>query len=347
MNVVFAAPAGFVAGGHKVQEERTAAALRRHGVTVTMLREGDPLPADCDIVHAWWPSLETVRAARARRIPVVASTVYWSREFAHALRLTVPKRVDVRRRLRLGLAMARQGVRLRHVAGAERLLANDTYLRMLFESADLLLPNSTSEAELLAAELGVTTPSRVVPNAADPELFRSGPPSSERQGVVCVARIEPAKNQLALIKELRGTGLPLTIVGDVHPEHSAYGNACRRAAGPDVVFSGPVDHGVLSEIYRLHRVHVLPSWWETTGLVSLEAALSGCAVVSTECGGAREYLRDDAWYVDPATPGSIRAAVVAAHEAGARPALRERVAAEYTWDDAARATMAAYAAATS
>jgi glycosyltransferase involved in cell wall biosynthesis len=89
-------------------------------------------------------------------------------------------------------------------------------------------------------------------------------------------------------------------------------------------------------------VHVMPSWFETTGLVSLEAALAGCNVVSTSRGHAREYLGDLAWYCQPDDPTSIRSAVQAAWNAPARPALRERILSEYTWRHAAIATLMAY-----
>ena len=73
------------------------------------------------------------------------------------------------------------------------------------------------------------------------------------------------------------------------------------------------------------RVHVLPGWFETTGLTSLEAGLAGCNVVSTDRGYARDYLEDYAWYCDPSSRASMKNAVLGAYEAPLKPGLREHI----------------------
>ena len=88
---------------------------------------------------------------------------------------------------------------------------------------------------------------------------------------------------------------------------------------------------------------MLPSWFETTGLVSLEAALSGCSIVSTSRGHAREYLDRFATYCDPGRPDSVLAAVRQAWAAPPSPELRQRILDRYTWSHVAEATVAAYA----
>jgi glycosyltransferase involved in cell wall biosynthesis len=160
--------------------------------------------------------------------------------------------------------------------------------------------------------------------------------------VLFVGRIEPHKNQLGLLDALRPSGCRLVLAGYPHPHHPDYLRRCRTAAkGWAEVVEAP-SIGELADLYRSARVHVLPSWFETTGLVSLEAALCGCNIVSTDRGHAREYLTDLAWYCDPARPESIRVAVDDAWRSPPRPALRERVLTSYTWQHAARATLAAY-----
>ena len=74
-----------------------------------------------------------------------------------------------------------------------------------------------------------------------------------------------------------------------------------------------VEHAELAPLYRASKVHALPSWSETTGLVSLEAALCGCNIVTTDRGYTRDYFGDMAWYCDPYDNRSIRRAVEAAH----------------------------------
>jgi glycosyltransferase involved in cell wall biosynthesis len=179
-----------------------------------------------------------------------------------------------------------------------------------------------------------------VPNGADAELFTLDSNSS-RNGVLYVGRIEPHKNQLRLIRALRGTGTSLVIAGPAHPHHVRYVDQCRAEAGPEVRFLGNVPHDRLPELYRSASVHAMPSMFETTGLTSLEAALCGCGVVSTSRGYVREYFDTLAHYCNPLDLNSIRAAVIAALD-DPRPALRERILSNFTWKHAALATRAAY-----
>jgi len=244
----------------------------------------------------------------------------------------------------LAAALAWRALRGQQAQAARGLLSSSIALSLLCESSDLLLPNSRPEVEHLALDLGVSTPWRVIPNAADPELFSNeGAPQWElRSGVVYAGRIEPHKNTLALIRAMRQVGLDLTVVGDPHPHHEAYALRCRRAAGPRTEFLPAQPPEVLADLLRQARVHVLPSWYETTGLVSLEAALCGCNVVSTSLGHAAEYLQTDAWYCHPADERSIRASVLDAHAAEPRIELAYRIRERFTWEHTAAATLSAY-----
>ena len=226
------------------------------------------------------------------------------------------------------------------VVTSETFLETSTKTALSYESADLLLPNSEAEARTIISELGITTPTHVVPNAADAELF-TPPERVARSGVLYVGRIEPHKNQLGLIRALRMTGIGLTIAGPPHPHHPQYFEACIAAAGPDVVFTGALNPAELVPLYQQAQVHAMPSFFETTGLSSLEAALCECGVVTTDRGYAREYFDGHAYYCDPTSESSIRTAIATAIQ---RPltGMRERALERYTWPHAAAATVAAY-----
>ncbi|WP_170955544.1 glycosyltransferase family 4 protein [Ornithinimicrobium cerasi] len=213
-----------------------------------------------------------------------------------------------------------------------------------YSMADLLLVNAKGEGANIRHELGVVTPTRIVPNAVNTSRFSPYFESvREARSLICVGRLEPHKNQLGLIKALKGVDdVKITIVGPDHPDHPRYRDACRRAAGANVSFLPNVQHEQLAELYAAHRVHALPSWYETTGLVSLEAAAAGCAVVTTDRGHAREYFGSDAWYCDPAHPASIRDAVLQALQHGPSAELARRVATEFSWEETARQTLAGY-----
>ncbi|MCA9773381.1 MAG: hypothetical protein KC466_13285, partial [Myxococcales bacterium] len=86
-----------------------------------------------------------------------------------------------------------------------------------------------------------------------------------------------------------------------------------------------------------------PSWFETCGLASLEAAALGRNVVVSDRGYTRWYFGDEAFYVDPSNLASIRKGVLEAWEAPPQTTLAERVAREFTWERTAERTEAAYA----
>jgi glycosyltransferase involved in cell wall biosynthesis len=94
--------------------------------------------------------------------------------------------------------------------------------------------------------------------------------------------------------------------------------------------------------YQKAKVHVLPSWFETTGLSSLEAAAAGCTIVISDRGDAGEYFGDQAFYCNPASPASIYETISKAAAAPLSVALRQRVAEQYTWAQATAATLRAY-----
>lgn len=321
-----------------MQADRTAEGLRDLGVEVVLGHEPELRRGGFDLVHVMDGDALDIRTIRQARLPVVVSTIYWSTSYRVGPGPDADRRSRAGYSLRTGVSTFRRGA----AATADAVMQAVTAQRLAFESADLLLPNSASEGDAVASELGVTTPFYVVPNAVDDRVFQPPQRDSARSGVLYVGRLEPHKNQLGLIRALAGTGIPLTIAGPVHPHHADYDRACRTAAGDDVTFAGVRTLPELVDLYGRAQVHAMPSWFETTGLSSLEAAACGAAVVTTARGYARDYFGDLAHYCDPADSESIRRAVEAATSVGPSVALRQRVLSEFTWKKTAVATKAAY-----
>ena len=162
--------------------------------------------------------------------------------------------------------------------------------------------------------------------------------------VVCAARIEGIKNQLNLIKALNNTRFNLYLIGNAAPNQQDYYNECKRTAAANVFFINNIPQPKLVEYYSRAKVHVLPSWFETTGLSSLEAAAMGCNIVAGNRGDAKEYFDDRAFYCDPASPQSILAAVESAAGSSIDPALEQQIRTKFTWEQAALSTIRAYKA---
>lgn len=336
-----------IPGGHRIQAEATARHVTAAGIEVTVSSDPDPPLGEFSIVHGFGLLPEDVRRCRARGLPVCLSTIYCSRRWTFSLDQRVEGGMRVARRLRLAAALGLAAARLRHVEKYDILLRILTLQRLTFESADILLPNSKMEAETIRAELGVTTPMAVVPNGIDHALFgcEVTPTDRREETVVYVGRLEPHKNQLSLIRALRRRPYKLVLVGPPHPHHLDYMERCRREAGDNVEFIGGKTQHELVRLYQQARVHALPSFYETTGLVSLEAAAVGCNIVSTNRGYAREYFGSRGWYCDPSDERSIAEAVDQAMNSPYDPYLRQLIFERFTWQHAATATIGAYEAA--
>lgn len=138
--------------------------------------------------------------------------------------------------------------------------------------------------------------------------------SNQRRGVLSIARFEPLKNQLQLIKAIESLEVPLTLVGEVNAAHQNYWEACKKAAGPMVEFLGRATYKQCAEHYASAKVHVLTSHYESTGLVSLEALASGCQIVVNDHPIQRELFGEHAHYCRPNDAASIRKAITSALE---------------------------------
>jgi polysaccharide pyruvyl transferase WcaK-like protein len=218
--------------------------------------------------------------------------------------------------------------------------------KAILDWAAVCLPNSQADADYLhrAFDMDIAR-TVVVYHGISPMFFdASSEPFVSRYGlrdfVLCAARVEARKNQLALVAALRGTGIPLVIIGQPNPQE--YRDLCRRYADDSVIFLDAMPQQELASAYAAAKVHALVSWFEVPGLASLEAGAAGCNIVSTDRGSPPEYLGEHAWYCDPRSLDSIREAVLAAFHAPRSDALRERIRSNYTWEQAARQTREGY-----
>lgn len=336
-------------GGDTIQLQKTAAELRKLGVAVDIRLAGEPVdPDQYDLVHVFnvIRPADVLAVVRRTTKPVFLSSIYvdyseYERKNSRS-RLIALLPPDLREYLKV---LARWAVNGEAVVDKRYFWKGQRgSIRELCDRAAMVLPNSASEYRRLAHDYGIDRPFRVVPNAIDANLFAPDTPPDEtfRDSVLCVARIEGRKNQLQLIRALSGAPYTVQIIGKHSPNHRAYYEACRSAAGPNIRFLDHVDHENLPSIYAASRVHALASWFETTGLCSLEAAAMGCRLVVTAKGDQREYFEGMAEFCDPEDLASIRSAVDRAWASPKAPEHAERVRTLYTWKRAAEETLAAY-----
>jgi len=224
------------------------------------------------------------------------------------------------------------------------LLRHKRSIAYILRRCSHLLPNSQSEYSRLKRDFPFAGTYTVIPNAIDAAIFNNTAAFSVREegSVLCVARFEPRKNQLNVIKALAHTAYKVTFVGNIAPNHHAYYAACRAAAGPGISFIEFTDAETLAGLYRRHKVHILASWFETTGLSTLEAASCGCNIVISRNGDTEEYFGNHAIYCDPSDINDIKNAVSKAMSADADNNLERKITEQYTWAVTARKTAEVY-----
>jgi len=325
-------------GGGEIQMLALARALPSLSVEARLWRPWEETFAGIDCLHLFGSlpeHLPVVESARRRNVPVVLSTIAW---FDPANCLREP------------------GPILRRLAASTRFLIRaacpqvPSWRRRLYHAVDLLLPNSNAEAQQLVRYFGVPLERiHVVPNGADRRFIEADAESFARRTglrdfVLYPGRIEPRKNQLGLLKAMRGSGAPVVILGDAVPGYEPYLTKCREVADDHVRFVSRIDHDdpLLASAYAACGCLALASWFETPGLVALEAGMSGTPLVLPEGGSASEYFGPLATYVKPNDPSGIRRAVLAALARGRSERLARVVRENYSWEAAAKATREAY-----
>lgn len=213
----------------------------------------------------------------------------------------------------------------------------------ILENAKCILPNSENEFKRLKAKYHTKTVFEVIPNAVETNEFVSLKNIARKnKQLLCVAMIEPRKNQYNLIKAIKGTDYSLTIIGDSSPNHQKYFDECKQLAGENVKFLSRVSTKKLIPYYREAEIHILPSWFETTGLVSLEAAYMGCKIVVSPNGDTRDYFDTYSSFCNPESPKSILKAIENEHNNEYNDGLKKRIDKEYNWKITAEKTFKVY-----
>ena len=152
--------------------------------------------------------------------------------------------------------------------------------------------------------------------------------------VFCPAScIYPRKNQLALIKALKGTGIKLVlnnthIIKEYDPAefHNLVDN------DPNILCLERPDLDMMISCYKNAKVSISVSQAETAGLVNLEAGYLGCNLVVSDLEALREYLQKYAIFINQNSEEEIRNAVTKAMQSDYNPQLKQFVQDHYTWD---------------
>lgn len=307
MKVLFCIRSDYLSNfaGDSVQVINTAKYLRKLGVEVH-INTGDIFDySSYDIIHLFnltrmGETYRYYKLAHHYRKPVVLSPIYWNLKKFY-------------------------------------LYKNDTesiklwdkciqYRREILRGSVMVYPSSYMEAYALKMEFGNEFPYTVIYNAVEPfsddiPIYNFCERYSLDKYILCVGRICERKNQLELIRAGAKLGVQVVLIGDA--KDKGYLEQCLKFKG--VRYLGFMDSYDLYSAYKFAKVHVLPSFVETPGLTSLEAASYGCNIVTTIEGSGEEYFKDEAIYVNPYNEGSIESGLEEALIKKKRGELKEHV----------------------
>jgi glycosyltransferase involved in cell wall biosynthesis len=169
-----------------------------------------------------------------------------------------------------------------------------------------------------------------------------------------VARLEhPGKNHRRLIeaferfKEQTNSDWQLALGGsDWHGAGLIHSRIAESAYRSDIRTLGFVSNEDLPRLYCAAEAFVYPSLYEGFGIPPLEAMACGCPVISSDRGSLGEVVSDAAWIVNPEDVEDICDALLQLHsEPKSRAALVQKGllrAREFSWERAARDTLAVY-----
>lgn len=334
-------------GGDTVLMERYTDELRRAGFCVTVDCQGSEDPSKYDLVHlfnAALPEMLRTYAERAKQagVPFVVTTLYENIRSFHNQSVSLASAL-------IGYvqqAQSRSWWKEHRPNLATIPVCSNFPNDWTFRNAAALLTTGVSESTVLRADYpGIAN---IVELPMGYEVGAQGEAAlfereyGVKDFVLCVGRIESRKNQLMLLKALEESELPVVLVGGGFSYQPEYDRAVRafKRRGRTLILDR-LSPQMLASAYAACRVHVLASWYELPGLVTLEAAACGKNVVLTECGSGVDYIGDHGWYCDPASEHSIRTAIGAAFY-GPVPAELAMRARTFSWTAAGKALVQCY-----
>lgn len=142
----------------------------------------------------------------------------------------------------------------------------------------------------------VSTPSTVIPNPYQEDIFFEIPETTRDTELVFLGRLVSDKGVdllLAALAHLKRLGLTpnLTIVGQGPEEPKLQQQVKELEMTNQVSFVGTKIEQDLAHLLNGHQIMVVPSrWQEPFGVVALEGIACGCVVVGSEGGGLKEAI---------------------------------------------------------
>lgn len=316
-------------GGDTYQFLKTKKYLEEYeDIEIEVVNSVDELKrTDCQLIHIFNIqtdkfTLEMVQEAKKRGMKVVLSPIIWA--------LGDAKYVNICSKFITNFSVI---CKMRFIGNfVEKVLYffNKKKYKEILELCDLILPNSDEEGEYLLNTYNSKVNSIAVPNCIDMKIQNNSKYEDLPQNIILeVARIEPTKNQLGVVLALMDEkDIPLYFIGKQNDCHKKYIKRVKAFAEKrgNTFFIEEMPQERLIEYYKAAKVHVLPSFRESPGLVSLEAMYYGVNIVVADeryC-PTKYYQFDKYGYVcNPYSVKSIKEEIMIAYNTDKRMLEKE------------------------
>ncbi|MEO0083906.1 MAG: glycosyltransferase family 4 protein [candidate division WOR-3 bacterium] len=319
-------------GGVKTQVFALKKELEKLGIEVLLFDSWQNYK-DIDVVHLFCAHLGTYHLAksiRALNIKLIMTPVFYSKRGPNFIRSV----------LSLSKVLTKFGIIYPYLVTHE-----------LCAVANVVAPNTKRECELIAKGLMIDQSKiKLLPNGVDERFYYAEPSLfinkyGMKDFILYVGHIGwQRKNLLRLLKICQHLDMPMVLIGKVI--NNEYGKRCLEIikSRRNTLLITDIEHSdpILSSAYAACDTLVLPSYYETPGLVALEAGLAGAKIAITKYGGTDEYFKDYVQYIEPKSNKSIKQAIEESLAQKKTNALKEHIKNNFLWSHAAEKLVEIY-----
>ena len=235
-----------------------------------------------------------------------------------------------------------------------RLRNDEEKVQWMLKAADAIITETRKEKGFVVSAYGIDKDKvHVIPNGISDEVLGGNPAllknklGIKNDFVLQVGRFDTNKNQLAVIRAMRDSDIPVVFIGGEDPAYKDYYETCLNAAQGNCYFVGWLDHSdpLMASAYAGAKVVVLPSYHEVFGNAIFEGAMNGANIVATNVLPLEEFgFSANAIAISPNDIDGIRTAIESAYQNRTDEQFAQIVKEKYSLDSVWKQHLSLYTA---